>query len=136
MYVNSSHTIMPHYQKPHLTVRYDEEMDAVMMEWDGFVQGDPFREGLEAGLELVQERQAGKWFADLRALGTIDQADQEWSNEEWFPRAMETSLSRMAIIKPESTIANMSVENIMQEVGDGAMTTKYFDNRAEAKAWL
>jgi hypothetical protein len=30
----------------------------------------------------------------------------------------------------------MSVENIMQEVGDGALTTKYFDNRQEAESWL
>lgn len=49
---------------------------------------------------------------------------------------METSLANMAIVQPESVVANMSVENIMQKVGDGAMTTHYFDDRAEAEGWL
>lgn len=49
---------------------------------------------------------------------------------------METTLTNMAIVQPESVVANMSVENIMQEVGDGAITTHYFDDRAEAEDWL
>jgi hypothetical protein len=42
----------------------------------------------------------------------------------------------MAIIKPESVVANMSVESVIQEVDDGSLTTHYFDNRADAGEWL
>jgi len=127
---------MAHYDERHLTVSWDGSLDAVVMEWHEFAEGEPYREGLDAGLELVEQKGAENWLADLRDMGTVADADQQWSNEEWFPRAIDSPLSNMAIIQPESVVADMSVENIMQEVGDGALTTKYFDNRADAEAWL
>jgi hypothetical protein len=127
---------MAYYDEDHLTAQYDGDLNAVVMKWHDFAQGDAFRAGLDAGLELVQRENAENWLADLREMGTVSDEDQEWSNNNWFPRAIETSLSHMAIVQPESVIANMSVENIMQEVGDGELKTHYFDNRSEATNWL
>jgi hypothetical protein len=106
------------------------------MKWHDFAQGGDFREGLNAGLELVQNKGATNWLADLREMGTVSDEDQEWSNNNWFPRALESTLTRMAIVQPQSVVANMSVENIMQEVGDGNLTTHHFDDRTDAKEWL
>jgi len=127
---------MPQYDERHLTIRMDDTLDAVVMEWHEFAEGEPYREGLESGLELAQQERATNWLADLREMGTVAEADQEWSNEEWFPRALDSPISNMAIVQPESVVADMAVENIMQEVGDGALTTRYFDDRAEAESWL
>jgi hypothetical protein len=127
---------MAHYDREHLTVGWDSSLQAVVMEWHDFAEGNPYREGLEAGLELVQKKQAGNWLADLREMGTVASEDQEWTDQEWFPRAMESPLERMAIIQPESVVAEMSVDSIMQEVGDGALTSHHFDNRSEAEDWL
>jgi hypothetical protein len=126
---------MTHYDEQHLTVGFDETLEAVVMEWHEFVQGDPYREGLETGLELVEQRDARNWLADLRQMGTVADGDKQWTNENWFPEAIASSLQHMAIIKPESVVANMSVENIIQEV-DGDLVTRYFDNRQDAEAWL
>jgi hypothetical protein len=106
------------------------------MNWHSFAQGDTFRNGLDTGLELIKKKGAKNWIADLREMGTVADDDQEWSNNNWFPRALETSLTSMAIIKPESFVASMSVENIMEEIGEGDLTTHYFDNRADAEQWL
>lgn len=127
---------VPYYDEDHLTVKYEKDLDAVVMDWHSFAQGDVFRDGLDTGLELIQKEQAENWIADLREMGTVGDDDQEWSNNNWFPRALETSLTHMAIIKPESFVANMSVENIMEEVGEGELITHYFDNRAKAEQWL
>lgn len=127
---------MAHYDETHLRVQYNSDLDAVVMKWKSFAQGDEFRDGLDTGLELVEKEGAKNWLADLRELGTVAGDDQEWSNNNWFPRALETSLSHMAIIQPESVVANISVENIMEEVGDGELKTHYFDNRTEAEQWL
>jgi hypothetical protein len=127
---------MSYFDTDYLTVQYDESLDAVVMNWHDFAEGEDFRNGLNTGLEFVKKKRAINWLADLREMGAVASDDQEWSNTDWFPRAMDAGLSNMAIIKPESVIANMSVENIMQEVEDGELTTHYFDNRAEAKKWL
>lgn len=127
---------MAYYDEDYLTAQYDGDLNAVVMKWHKFAQGEAFRNGLDAGLELVQKENAQNWLADLRDMGTVADADQEWSNNDWFPRALETSLSHMAIVQPESVVANMSVENIMQEVGDGQLKTHYFDSRSEATQWI
>lgn len=127
---------MSYYDTDYLTVRYDDSVDAVVMNWHDFAQGEDFRDGLDTGLELVNEKRAENWLADLREMGAVAEDDQEWANTDWFPRAMGTSLTNMAIIKPESVVANMSVDNIMQEVEGGELTTHYFDNRPEAEQWL
>lgn len=127
---------MSYYDEPHLEVRYDSTVDAVVMEWKRFAKGDDFRDGLDTGLELVERKRAKNWLADLREMGTVAEEDQEWSNDEWFPRALQTCLHSMAIVKPEDVVANMSVENIMQEVGDEGLITHHFDNREKAREWL
>lgn len=42
---------MAHYDKDHLTATYDDATDTVVMEWYTFAEGEPFREGLDAGLD-------------------------------------------------------------------------------------
>lgn len=125
-----------HYESDHLDVRYDPPSDTVEMHWKSFVSGEPFREGLNRGLEVVEDTGASNWFADLRDLGTVDQDDQAWSNEDWFPRAIAAGLESMAIVKPESVVAEMSVDNIMQEVEGADLTTYTVDDPEEARDWL
>jgi hypothetical protein len=127
---------MSYYDSNFLTIEWNESLGAVEMNWHDFAQGDDYREGLNSGLELVEEKRAANWLADLRDMGTVADDDQTWTNEKWYPQAFDTTLSNMAIIQPESVVANMSVENIIQEVGDEEITTHIFDNRSEAESWL
>lgn len=124
------------YESAYLDIEYNADADAVEMHWKSFVSGEPFREGLDRGLELVRETGASNWFADLRDLGAVDQADQEWSNEEWFPRAIDAGLENMAILRPESVVAEMSVDRIMQEIEGTELVTYNVDDPAEAREWL
>ncbi|WP_408959330.1 STAS/SEC14 domain-containing protein [Natrinema sp. 74] len=126
---------MAYYESPALTVTWDGELGAVTLNWHDFAHSDQYREGLNQGLELVREKNARNWLADLRDLGTVRQDDQQWTHEEWHPRAFETSLSNMAIIQPESVITNLSVDDLVQEVGSN-VTSRMFDNRPDAEAWL
>jgi len=47
------------------------------MDWEGFVSGEPFREAMDAGIELLRERDANKLLGDSREMSTLDQDDQE-----------------------------------------------------------
>lgn len=129
-------TTTRHHESAYLDIEYDPELDAVRMHWKQFVSGEPFRDGLDRGLELVREKGASNWYADLRELGAVDQEDQEWSNNEWFPRAIEAGLTNMAIVRPESVVAEMSVDRIMQEVEGTDLVTYNVDDPDEAREWL
>jgi hypothetical protein len=127
---------MIYMDEPFLRVRWDETLSCVVMEWKRFVEGEDFRRGLNTGLKLVQEKHATRWLADLRQIGVIAPEDQEWSNVDWFPRAVVAGLTRMAIVIPENIIAKWSVDRIMNRVHNTNLTVHHFDNVEQARVWL
>ncbi|MFC7074871.1 STAS/SEC14 domain-containing protein [Haloarcula halophila] len=126
---------MAQYESAFLTIEWDGSIEAVIMNWTDFAEGEEYREGLDKGLEVIEQHGAENWLADLREMGAVSQEDQEWTRNEWHPRAFETSLTNMAIIQPESVVAEMSVDDLVQEIGEET-TIQIFDNREDAKSWL
>ncbi len=127
---------MIYFDKPFLTIHWEEAEKTVRMEWKAFAQSAEFREGLEKGLELLIKKMTGRWLADMRKMGVISVADQKWSNEDWFPRAVKGGVRFMALVMPTSALSSMGVRNIMNHVGNIPIETRYFDNVEEALAWL
>lgn len=123
------------HETEHAKIEYDESHDAIIINWKRTAENEDFRQVLNDGLDLVREHDATHWLADLREMGTVAPDDQEWTNEQWFPEATQTGLTKMAVVQSERQVQQMSVENIMQEVTD-RLTHKYFDNMDEAKDWL
>lgn len=127
---------MIYFDEPFLTIHWEEAAKAVRMEWKAFASSEDFRRGLNKGLELLTKKMTGRWLADMRNIGVIGIADQKWSNEDWFPRAVKGGLRFMALVMPTSTLSTMGVKNIMNHIGDIPIDTRYFDNTNEALAWL
>lgn len=127
---------MKHFEKDYLEVHWDENIKCVIMIWKKFAKGLDFRNGLDTGLNLIIEKNASKWLADLRSMQVIAVEDQNWSNEDWFPRAIKGGIRKMAIVQPTSALTKMGVKNIMSKVGDAEIETSYFDDMDEAKSWL
>lgn len=127
---------MPFYESPELRIDWDEQNQCVIMEWKGFVTGKTFRDSVDKGLELLIEKRSHKWLADLSKMGVISQEDQKWADEDWFPRAVKAGIRYMAMIRPQKIISQMSVRNVISQVGDLKIETEYFENAKDAKAWL
>ena len=127
---------MIHFDSPYLTVHWNEEGQFVEMEWKKNAEGDDFRTGLNAGLNLVIEKKAFKWLADLRNLGVVAKEDRIWSNEDWFPRAFAAHIQYMAIVVPQSVFGKLSVNEIMQKVEYKELTVFYLEDIDEARKWL
>ena len=124
------------FDERYLTILWDLEIGAVRMEWKEFADGQQYRTGLDAGLALVIQKRASKWLADLRYLGPVTLEDQRWSNDDWFPRAIQGGLRFMALVSPRKVVAQMSVRTIMSKVMDRNLTTAHFDDVEQARQWL
>ncbi len=119
-----------------LSINWMSRGNIVVMKWKSFASGENFREGLNEGLALLREKRSANWLADLRDLGTVPKSDQDWSNTDWFPRAVAGGLKKMAIIMPKSILSSMSVRNILTEMNGKSIETEYFETEGEAMAWL
>ncbi len=127
---------MVHFDESYLKISYDAEADCVIMEWKDFATSDEFRNGLSEGLKLIQQKKTGNWLADLRKMEAIDPVDEQWSNTDWFPRALQAGINRMAIVPSEDIFNSISVENIMNAVAGTVLVTHYFKEAEEAKSWM
>ncbi len=127
---------MEYFKKDFLEIHWDEDAKCVIMHWKKFAAGEDFRTGLNKGLQLIIEKNSSRWLADMRNMQVLALEDQDWANQDWFPRAIKGGIRKMALVQPKSALAKMGVRNVMNKVMDVNLETNNFDNVSDAKAWL
>ena len=127
---------MVHFNEPYLTVRWDEDANAVWAEWKDSAQGELLRRGLEAGLELILLKKSRRWLADARRLGPMGPADVKWVNDVWTPQVVAGGLRWMVVIAPKKVVVQLAVRSYMSRINEQELGTAYFDDLEDARAWL
>lgn len=124
------------YDERWITVRWDESLKASWAEAKAYAEGEEFRAGYNAILELCRQKRNNRYLADARNLAPISQADQRWLNEEWFPQILAAGVRSMAIVMPKSAVARLSARQILSNINDITFVTNHFDDLEAARAWL
>ncbi len=127
---------MSHYDRRWITIRYDESVQAVWVEWKGYAEREDYRSALNAMIELLQQRKTNRLLADCLSLGPITQADQQWTNTDWHPRALLACLRWTAIVSPRAAVARLSLKQIITTINSVEVVTNHFDDIEVARAWL
>ncbi|SIS14377.1 hypothetical protein [Natronorubrum thiooxidans] len=117
------------------TVGWDDELDAVLLRWHGFATSESFRAHMELCIELLEATGANKMYADARDQGAISEEDKLWSITEWATQADEAGLDSLVIVYPESVIAKMSVDSVMEQVDDD-IERLITDDITEGRNWI
>lgn len=126
---------MAYFDEDFATVTYDAETGAVVARMTEYAEGEPFREYMNAVIEAVNDTGSECVLADTREQPTLDSADQEWSATEWGPRAESNGVEKLAAVVPESVLAEMSVQKVIEQSPDD-IERQFFDSIDEAEAWL
>jgi hypothetical protein len=95
------------------TTRWDDDLGAVVHKWNRYVDGDAFRAGCEAMIELAKQHEDPKILIDHREMKLVDQEDQEYIREDWIPRAVEAGAEYHVVIHQPSTIAEMNLDGVI-----------------------
>ena len=127
---------MIYLDKRWITVRFDESIQAVVLEWKGYAEGEEYRSGFHAGVELMQQKKACRWLGDCRLLGPITQADQLWMNQVWHPHAAAAGMRWVALVSPKAAVARLSLKYIVTKVNNTELVFNHFDDIESARAWL
>ena len=127
---------MVHFDEQFLTIHWDEDTKVIWAEWKGNPAGEVYRRGMQAGLELIQQRKARKWLADTKLFGTLPTEDMKWAYEDWLPRALAAGLRWMAFVTPKKVIAKTIMKNVTSRVDEHALSIAHFETLDEARDWL
>jgi len=127
---------MAYFDSSFASVEYDRSCDAVVGRLSEFAEGEAFREYMETIIEAIEAEGTNKVLADTSQFeSALHQEDQAWSVQDWAPRAEDAGLDHMALVMPESVVAGMSVDSIV-EMADDSINRELFDGIDEAKSWL
>jgi hypothetical protein len=122
---------------PAARVEWDEETQCVVLSYKNtFIEGAEYRKVLTTVLEVLREHGARRVLADTRQMKVISAEDQAWVAKEWIPESMKDGLKYSAVVMPKSTVARMSVKQIVNDAGYLGRERAFFDDIDKAKAWL
>jgi hypothetical protein len=117
-------------------IYFDQSLDAVVMEWEGYATSVQFKEGTELMLNTLIKHGAKKVLADIRDMVLIGKEDQEWLDKQFLPRAFKFGFQALAIIRPDHYFNKVAVETISYKIDQSKLAIQFFDNESDAKKWL
>ncbi|MFB6084004.1 MAG: hypothetical protein ABEJ94_07155 [Halorientalis sp.] len=117
------------------TVEWDPDLEAAVIEWHTTPGGRPFREGLEALLSLIEERDATRVLADCRAFESFPDRT-EWLREDWLPRFLASGVEYGAYVYPDDQLARSELDRIARGDADGLPNQVFAETASEARLWL
>lgn len=117
-------------------IYYDEDMRAVVMEWNGYATSEQFQEGTEIMLKTLTKNNAKKVLANIKNMILIGMEDQQWLDTNFIPRAIESGFTAIAIVKPDNYFNRVAVESISYKIDKDKLAVSFFDNLTDAKCWI
>ncbi|HXB05264.1 MAG TPA: STAS/SEC14 domain-containing protein [Candidatus Acidoferrum sp.] len=118
------------------SVRWDDDGQLVVVEWQGWANAAEFAALLEAEIEALRKHHGTRMLADCRQQKGLSAADQDRANENWLPRALVAGLRRFAVVLPSSGLAAANLKERLGKVRPGALELAYFASPEEARDWL
>ncbi|MBL6447706.1 hypothetical protein JMN32_15415 [Fulvivirga sp. 29W222] len=124
------------------TIDFDPSVPCLVHTSSGFLMSDELRQQMNAGLELLikKKHELGKiaWLANTKGMEPLLEEDTMWIAREWNARVCEAGVRHIALITPESELAEMSHEVYEEnlEITDDGLVVRTFADLASAKAWL
>lgn len=117
-------------------IYFDEKINAVVMEWNGYATSNEFKQGTELMLNTLIQNRTSKVLADIKDMVLIGMDDQQWLDTEFLPRAIKFGFKAIAIIKPKNYFNKVAVESISYKIDKEKLAINFFDNVEEANSWL
>ncbi|WP_139999307.1 hypothetical protein [Paenibacillus paridis] len=124
------------YQSTHGEVSWDKGLKAVVMEWKGFAYGVEFQTIMNRGIELLSEMRSGRLLMDARKGSAIKAEDQDWIRQTFVSHAFGNGLRYFAMVLPKSTIAKLSLDRTVNQLGELPYELMNFSEMEDAMQWL
>jgi hypothetical protein len=128
------------YKSNYQTINFFEEKKLLQKEWYPVTEemsSATFQSEVEKIAELAEKHKAEKFHDNTSNFAfPISPELQTWVNESIFPRFIKAGLKKYAIIVSKEMIAQLSIEQTMEEDNASSFQVRYFDSPSKAQQWL
>ncbi|EQA35515.1 methyl-accepting chemotaxis protein signaling domain protein [Leptospira inadai serovar Lyme str. 10] len=116
------------------SVYYAKNLGLLDIVWTPQYSDEKYKEILSAALDAVRKHRISRWMADTRRIGIVSAEGQRWVNEIWLPEANQSTLRKIALVIPESSLAAISIDN--KSIKSGNIQMYNAGSREEGIDWL
>lgn len=131
---------MEAYKSTFQTIRVYEDLKLLAKEWTTdteYMSEQKFKEEVEKIAEVAEKYKVEKFHDNTtNFLFPISPELQTWVNESIFTRFIAAGLRKYALIVSKEMIAQLSIEQTMEEDNASNFQVKYFDSPEKASEWL
>jgi hypothetical protein len=100
------------------------------------ISGQPLRDALNTGTEVLKKHGVTKWLSDDRKNGPLPAEDAEWGYNDWNRRMIDAGWKYWALVVPKEIAAAGSMTPVINNLYNLGLRMAVFTNLDEAFAWL
>jgi hypothetical protein len=129
------------FAEPYGSVLADARVPCVIVQFHGFANRDEFVNIMDSGLAYYEAHATPEnpwgWIGDVRHMGAIPQAVQEWLARNWNIRAFQAGVREVSIVVAENVLGQLATQQYVQNTtarkGQYEIATATYPSLAAAK---
>ena len=98
--------------------------------------GEELQRLLQAGLEQFRLHHCTGWLSDDRHFGKMRPDTEAWAQTVWRPQMIKAGWKRWAIVLPERTISQLSLQRFADDYRRIGIDVSLFVHADDAFEWL
>jgi len=116
---------------------FNKEKGFLVAVYKGFLKFEDFQDISNQSLVLLKQYRTHKLLVDTSKFKVMPPQNRKWIQEEWFPKAIQLGLKKMAFITPENIFGEVTMKETNEKVeGEVPIDLKYFISVHDAERWL
>jgi hypothetical protein len=122
-----------------LKITYDEKLNAILEEWKLYfgpkVELDTFRKPLLALIDIFKEKKLSKWLSDNTEQTRLNEQDQFWLEDEFYPAIVSAGLNHVALVNAKNILGTSIAKNCLSNLSKD-LEIEIFNKSQPAQKWL
>ncbi|GAB3298857.1 hypothetical protein [Hymenobacter tenuis] len=104
--------------EPYGSVLADAQVPCVIVQFHGFANTTEFKNIMETGLAYYrvhsQVLRPWGWIGDVRQMGAIPQAVQQWLTTDWNRRAFSAGIREVSIVLSANVLGQLATQHYVK----------------------
>jgi len=128
------------FENKFIAMYLNKELSSLDHYWTGnsiSMKEQDYKDIMNEIVKQVEHNSLKHLMSDARLFAyAIAPSLQEWTNENFFAKLLDLKLRKYAILLTTDFIAQLSIEQTIEEDKGQALPIQYFDDELKAKEWL
>ena len=118
-----------------LHLYWHEEHRYYLADWQPvFRKGDALRSSYHACIAAARVHRGAPWIADVSKVPVLDQADQAWIADWFWPEFVKAGVRYQAGVRAEKAVGKLSTQNAGKGIAKVGLEMSVHETRAQAEA--